>query len=155
MPAYRRARHIGIYLAADGECSLQEFIHRTRNSDKYFYAPVIEGESLRFAQLDSNSTLKPNRFGIPEPREGRYIDSRSLNLVLTPLVAFDDLGSRLGMGGGFYDREFQFLQHRTNWLRPKLIGIGFELQHVRRIESSPWDVRLWSAVTENRSYNFS
>jgi len=148
MESFRRADHISIYLAIDGECSLQKFMAYATRSNKRFYAPVVRDESLRFALLNPDATMRLNRFGIPEPRDSSYIDARSLDLVLTPLVAFDDRGYRLGMGGGYYDQCFKFLKQRTRWFKPKLIGVGFELQHIPSIDNEPWDVRLWSAITE-------
>lgn len=148
MASFRRAHHVSIYFAIDGECSLQKFMVRATRSDKQFYAPVIRDENLCFALLRPGITMKLNRFGIPEPSDGPYINARSLDLVLTPLVAFDDRGCRLGMGGGYYDRSFHFLRQRATWLKPKLIGVGFELQHLSSIDMASWDVRLWSAVTE-------
>ena len=150
----QRAQHISVYLAVDGEISLEGFMKGAARRNKHLYAPVLRGDSLRFAALRSGITLTPNRFGILEPLGGRYIDPRSLDLVLTPLVAFDDRGVRLGMGGGFYDRCFQFLAAREKWWRPKLVGVGYEHQHVKNIDAEAWDVRLWCAVTESGSYYF-
>ena len=154
MTSFQRARHVSVYFAMDGEPSLEQFMNRAAARNKQLYAPVVQGKNIRFALLRRNETMKLNRFGIPEPSEGQYIDARSLDLVLTPLVAFDKQGGRLGMGGGYYDRRFQFLQPRRTWLKPKLIGVGFELQHMLRISAESWDVRLWCAVTEKNSYYF-
>jgi len=150
----QRAQHIGIYLAVDQEISLEVFMKGAARRNKHLYAPVLRGDSLRFAALRSGMTLTPNRFGILEPSGESYIDARSLDLVLTPLVAFDDRGVRLGMGGGFYDRCFEFLAAREKWWKPKLVGVGYEHQHVKDIDAEAWDVRLWCAVTESDSYYF-
>ena len=143
-----------LYFAIDGELSLEAFIAGAERRNKQLYAPVLRGDNLRFAALRPGVTLKPNRFGILEPPGGPYIDVRSLDLVLTPVVAFDDRGTRLGMGGGFYDRCFQFLRSRSAWRKPKLIGVGYECQHLSNIDAEAWDVRLWCAVTEADTYYF-
>ena len=82
------------------------------------------------------------------------MDPRSLDLVLTPLVAFDSRGTRIGVGRGYYDRAFRFLRHRGAWRRPKLLGVAYELQHVPKLENPGWDMPLWGAVTEARMRRF-
>jgi 5-formyltetrahydrofolate cyclo-ligase len=80
------------------------------------------------------------------------IDPRWLDLVLVPLVGFDQRGHRLGMGAGLYDRHFEFLRHRRAWRRPRLIGIAFEAQKVARLAEAAHDVRLDGVVTERSVY---
>jgi len=72
----------------------------------------------------------------------------ALDIALVPLVAFDDYGRRLGMGGGYYDRTFAYLRHREHWRRPKLIGVAFEFQRVAELPAQPWDVPLDGIITE-------
>ena len=74
--------------------------------------------------------------------------------MLTPLVAFDDHGVRVGVGRGYYDRCFRFLRHRAHWRRPKLLGVAYELQRVPPLVPSSWDVPLWGVVTEARRAAF-
>jgi len=150
----RRARHVGIYFAVGGEVSLQPFIDGAACRNKQLYAPILRTSGLRFALLQRDTVLLPNRFGIPEPREGPFIDPRSLDVVLTPLVAFDESGNRLGMGAGYYDRCFHFLRARTAWRHPKLIGVAYEIQRIPHIEPAAWDVMLWGAITEVTTYRF-
>jgi 5-formyltetrahydrofolate cyclo-ligase len=109
---------------------------------------------MTFAELDHGARLGTNFFGISEPDAAKRIDPRRLDLVLTPLVAFDDRGVRIGVGRGYYDRCFRFLHARGAWHRPKLLGVAYELQHVRAIAPEPWDVPLWGAVTEVRVRRF-
>jgi 5-formyltetrahydrofolate cyclo-ligase len=115
---------------------------------------VLEGMEMHFAALPGGGALTRNFFGILEPPRDRRADARTLDLVLTPLVAFDSRGGRLGVGRGYYDRCFAFLRHRRSWVRPKLVGVGYSFQEIPPIELEPWDVRLWGAVTERGARRF-
>ncbi len=154
LPEYRRARRIALYLAFDGEPSLGPLVEAARRQRKRLYVPVLRGMTMTFAELERGATLAPNFFGIMEPKVGEKIDARELDLVLTPLVAFDDRGVRIGVGRGYYDRAFKFLRHRSHWRRPKLLGVAYELQRVASLTPSSWDVPLWGAVTEAGARRF-
>ena len=124
---------------------------------KACYLPVITpGKSLWFAPYEDGDPLAPNRFGIPEPaRAGiKLVSARVLDLILTPLVAFDDQGHRLGMGSGFYDRTLSFLRHRRVWRKPRLLGVAHELQHLSALQAAPWDVPLDGVATDESLYLF-
>ena len=149
-----RARRMAVYLSADGELDLESFIADAQSRPTLTFAPVIKGDQLRFAPLRRDTGLRTGRFGIPEPAARAYIDPRRLDVVLTPLVAFDDKGTRMGRGAGYYDRHFRFLATRSRWVKPKLIGIGYEFQRVRKLERRAWDIPLWAAVTERGIYYF-
>ena len=148
LPEFHRARHVAVFLSFDGEPSLASLLEAARLRGKRLYAPVLVGMRMTFRELVSSGALKTNFFGILEPELGAAIDARELDLVLTPLVAFDDRGVRIGVGRGYYDRCFRFLRGRTRWRRPKLIGVAYELQHVAKLRAHAWDVPLYGAVTE-------
>ena len=103
-----------------------------------------------------STPMAPNRFGIPEPDlpAASRCPVLALDLVLVPLVAFDEAGNRLGMGGGFYDRTFRYLRHRTCWRRPHLVGIAYDAQRVPAIDARRWDVPLDAVVTETALHRF-
>ena len=147
MRAYQRARKIAVYVGIDGEVDLSAISAHARSSNKSIFAPVLAQNGLRFVETGTRRGFRRNRFGIPEPGGGRRIDPRELDVVLTPLVAFDNRGYRLGMGKGYYDRCFGFLRRRTRWRKPKLIGIGFDFQKIEKLVPRYWDVPLWGAVT--------
>lgn len=148
------ARHIACYLPNDGELDLTYLISQAWTMGKSVYLPVLSlhhRNHLHFLSYKPNDELVTNRFGIPEPvmRPHNMIDIRRLDLVLMPLVGFDSTGSRLGMGGGFYDRSFAFLRRRQKWRKPNLIGAAFDCQKVEQIDGQSWDVPLSGVMTES------
>ena len=154
LPPLWRARSVAVYLAADGEADPAPVATCALARGQRVYAPVLLGKTLRFARLTYDTPLRENRFGILEPATADFVDPRHLDVVIAPLVAFDDSGTRIGMGGGFYDRCFRFLKERTHWLRPRLIGLAFEFQRLQTVSRSAWDIPLWAAVTERGTYHF-
>jgi 5-formyltetrahydrofolate cyclo-ligase len=130
-PLILRSQRIAAYLASDGEIDPLPLLEYLWSSGKQIYLPVLvpfSRQKLWFADFNRNDMLERNRFGIPEPVKRRLIKPCALDLVLTPLVAFDPAGHRIGMGGGFYDRTFAFLQQRQHWRKPRMVGLAYELQ---------------------------
>jgi 5-formyltetrahydrofolate cyclo-ligase len=122
------------------------------------YLPVLVGlheRRLWFSAYTPGDALVCNRYGIPEPARvhGRRIKTTALDLVLMPLVAFDATGHRLGMGGGYYDQCFGFLNRRTCWRKPRLVGLAYEFQQLPFIKPEPWDVALDAIATERHVYH--
>ena len=71
-----------------------------------------------------------------------------VDLVIVPLVAFDENGNRIGHGGGYYDR---FLK---KYPRAKKIGLAYELQKIDEVPAEPHDVPLDAVITEAQVYQF-
>ena len=148
-PTFQRAKCVATYLPAEDEVNSWPLIERAWRMKKRVFAPIVKkNRHLHFCELGPNSRLSMNQFGLREPREGCRIDSRRLDLVIVPLVAFDDGCNRIGMGGGYYDRTFSFLRARQSFRKPKLIGVAFERQRVEHIPASPWDIPLFQVITE-------
>jgi len=127
-----------------------------RGNARQVFLPVLHGSGLWFFPYKDNTPLEPNRYGILEPRLSARArcPARELDIVLMPLVAFDPSGNRLGMGGGYYDRTFAYLDARAIWKRPLLIGIAYEFQRVASLPSQTWDVPLDGVATEKQLYHF-
>jgi len=152
-----RCKRIAAYFAFDGEIDCNYIIDKAWQKSRQVYLPVIQNGSLAFAQYRANSPLATNQFGIPEPvcSAKQLLKPSEMDIVLTPLVAFDDNGNRIGMGAGFYDRSFSFLRYRRRWAHPRLIGLAHEFQRTVKIKASSWDIPLHGAVTDVSSYLFA
>lgn len=157
---FRRARHIAMYLPNDGEIDPRLLLEEARRRGKATYLPVLNPwprTRMAFQRVRAGERLRSNRFGIAEPARlpKRQRKPWALDLILLPLVGFDEYGGRLGMGGGFYDRSLAFLQRRKGIHKPRLIGLAHDCQKVDRLAQASWDVPLQACVTGSGWYGTS
>ncbi|MBP5073505.1 5-formyltetrahydrofolate cyclo-ligase [Pseudomonas chlororaphis] len=156
-PLFRRAKHISLYLPMDGEIDPRPLLRAAQRRGKATYLPVLNAwpqTKMVFQRVRPGEKLRPNRFRIPEPRVSlaRQRKVWALDLVLLPLVGFDEAGGRLGMGGGFYDRSLAYLARRKSWRKPTLLGLAHECQKVAKLDQASWDVPLQATVTDKKWY---
>jgi 5-formyltetrahydrofolate cyclo-ligase len=156
-PLFYRSKHIAFYLANNNELDPAPLLQLAWRQQKTCYLPVLHPLALNrlwFMPYFEGDKLFPNRYGVLEPLidAKRLFPAWALQLVLTPLVAFDNRGHRLGMGGGFYDRTFAFLKHFRHRSHPYLVGLAYEFQKVNHLNPKPWDVPLHGVVTESEIY---
>jgi 5-formyltetrahydrofolate cyclo-ligase len=150
---------VACYLANDGEIDTWPLIETLWSLNKQVYLPVVSHlpwTPLWFAPFTPGSDMKYNKFGIPEPltHARKRVTASQLDLVLMPVVAFDNSGNRLGMGQGYYDRSLKSLRHRKYWRRPVLAGVAHDFQCLDSISHEPWDIPLRYALTDNRFFRF-
>lgn len=152
---FLRNKRIAVYLSNDGELNPQFICRAIWKQRKACYLPMVHGPALNrmwFASYRAKTKLKLNRYGIPEPVTSirKMIKGSSLDLVLVPLVAFDSQGNRLGMGGGYYDRTFNYLLRRKLWRKPVLVGFAYDFQEIASLPADTWDIPLQYIATESR-----
>lgn len=156
-PVFLRARTIAAYWSADGELDPTPLLALAHARHKDCHLPVLRPhprKKLWFVRFRPGDPLRPNVYGIPEPRlrHRKIRQPWALDLLLMPLVGFDPAGNRLGMGGGYYDRTLAYLRQRRHWRRPTLIGIAHECQKVDALQANAWDIPLDMVVTEEKVY---
>jgi 5-formyltetrahydrofolate cyclo-ligase len=150
-PPVVMAHTVALFLSFDGELDTQPLIEQLWRAGKKVYLPVLHPFSegnLLFLHYHPHSELVVNRLKITEPK----LDVRDvlplsqLDVLITPLVAFDEQGQRLGMGGGFYDRTLQ------NWQQYGLQPVGYahDCQGVEALPVEKWDVPLPAVVTPSK-----
>ncbi|OAI49147.1 hypothetical protein AYO45_03320 [Gammaproteobacteria bacterium SCGC AG-212-F23] len=145
---FQKSQSIACYLPREEEFNSMPMIQAIWRSGKKCYLPVLlPDRSLVFASYKINDALVPNRYNILEPENTERIPAQQLDLVLMPLVAFDENGGRLGMGGGYYDRTFAFTKKAVS-TKPFLMGVAYALQQVDMLPQDEWDVVLDGIITE-------
>ncbi|MBT8102805.1 MAG: 5-formyltetrahydrofolate cyclo-ligase [Gammaproteobacteria bacterium] len=143
------AKALACYLPMADEVDTREIIERAWRANKRIFVPVLRARGkMLFREIQSETTLARTSYGLWEPISGDFINPRDLDLVITPIVAFDCENNRIGMGGGYFDRCFSFLRHRRHWFRPKLVGIAFMCQKVEKITPNAWDIPLYRVICD-------
>ena len=147
------AQTVAVFLSFDGELDTRPLIDQLWRAGKRVYLPVLHPFSpgnLLFLHYHPSSDLVVNRLKIREPK----LDVRDvlplsrLDVLVTPLVAFDAAGQRLGMGGGFYDRTLQ------NWRQHRLQPVGYahDCQQVDALPTEQWDIPLPAVITPSKTW---
>jgi len=162
---YRSGIRVAGYLATEGEIPLQTCFEKLHVVGLETFVPMIRDGLLKFAPLTPQTTLRTGKYGIAIPvcEEADLLDALAIDIILTPLLAFDTSGNRLGMGGGYYDRTFEYLHPDTDKAKDAsveisnqlLIGVAHEFQKTDHIPIESWDVPLHKAVTDHGIYEFS
>jgi 5-formyltetrahydrofolate cyclo-ligase len=155
---FLRSHRIALYFANRAEVDTSALIRAALSRGKTCFLPIlhpIKSNQMLFGEYHEGDVLTKNAYGILEPNlaEVKPTPAWSLDLVITPLVAFDKQGNRLGMGGGFYDRTFSFKIGRQK-TKPTLLGLAYTFQQCDCLPAAPWDVPLDLVVTEEEIYPF-
>lgn len=146
-PCFKRWQHIGGYLAHQTELQLDSFIQYCWQQEKYVYAPKIGAkESLQFSLYSPQADLIKNQFGILEPSSPTVYPVQELDVLIVPGVVFDKSGNRVGMGKGYYDRLLEY-KTMTPYIKPYLIGIGYDFQLIDSLQPETWDIPMNEVIT--------
>lgn len=119
------------------------------------YLPYVreKKQPLQWLAYRPETVLAPDCCKISAPCYdiSRCLKTTALDVVITPLVAWDKYGTRLGMGGGFYDRTFQ---GKMPGIAPWLIGMAYPCQYLDKLERQLWDIPLDAVAVAHTIFNY-
>jgi len=145
----RAGHRIGLYLATTEEIDTAPLIALARQRGCRIALPrVVDLRRDRMRFFDLGSNVRRGAYGLMEPQGGVPRPAQEMDVVFMPLVGFDALGNRIGMGRGFYDRHFAFRHRLQHYRRPRLVGLGYSVQQVATLPHQPHDVPVDAIVTE-------
>ena len=136
-------RNIGGYFTSNFEIDDLKILEIMEKKNFNISLPVIKkNNQMDFFKWSNNDPLKINKFGIPEP-----ISSIKFypDILLVPLVGYDNDLNRLGYGGGFYDRYIKKIETIKKVIK---IGLAFSCQKINNMPLSKYDKKLDFIVTE-------
>jgi 5-formyltetrahydrofolate cyclo-ligase len=132
------------YFAMDGEVSVTHLLSDLEAAGLRTCLPKVVDKSgpLAFCGWKPGDKLTDGPFGTQEPLSGSTVQPQ---LLIVPLVGFNRQGTRLGFGGGFYDRTIAEL--RSNGA-PLCVGVAFHCQERHDLPLEPHDQRLDMILTD-------
>lgn len=175
LPHLAQAQKVALYLANDGELDPQLLINWYWARGHQVYLPVLHpfcAGYLLFLRYQPHTIMQVNDLGITEPKLDirLLVPKDELDIIFTPLVAFDVQGHRLGMGGGFYDRTLSSLLNAGSGSelnstftsaskaapikQPSVVGLAHDCQQVAALPVASWDVPLSELITPSQHFRW-
>lgn len=136
---------VGFYWPIRGEPDMRAFVRSLLEKGFEAALPVVveRNAPLEFYRWTVETKLtRQEVWGIPIPAVRDVVVP---DVLLVPLVGFDEAAYRLGYGGGYYDRTLAKLARK-----PFAIGLGYELARLETIYPQPHDIPMDVIVTESR-----
>ncbi len=150
MKELKSVKLIASYIPIKTEISVEQLNDYLISIGKKICLPVIfnNNKYLIFRSYDKKTFLKKGKFGIPEPDESK--EEIVPELILTPCLAFDHLGYRLGYGGGFYDRTFIRLRRLGHPFVS--VAVAYDGQKIENVIKDHNDQKIDYILTEKNLY---
>jgi len=98
---------------------------------------------------ENKDQIKISPFGIPEPTYGVEVDVSQIDIIIVPLLAFNDKGYRVGYGKGFYDNYLRRCSKKCVFIGVNHFNEMHEIEDIRA-----QDIPLHFMVTPEKIYTF-
>tara|TARA_B100001179_G_scaffold9161_1_gene6085 strand:+ start:851 stop:1426 length:576 start_codon:yes stop_codon:yes gene_type:complete len=147
---FKNYKIIASFISFKSEISTQFLNEFLLNNGKILCLPIIKNnsETLNFIEYNLKTKLVSGKFGIMQPSD--LSKEFFPEIILTPCLAFDENGFRLGYGGGYYDKTFSYLKK----IRHKFISIAvaFDDQKIDELVHDKYDQKIDYILTEKKLY---
>lgn len=142
---YKKAKSVFVFISYRSEVDTRGIIEDILADGKKLLVPLVKGSEMIAVEVKGIDDLEPNKMGILEPKSGDEVTD--VDLTITPGLAFDKRGYRLGYGGGYYDKFFA----KVDTIR---MGIGYSDQYVESLVHEDYDKALEYLLTEEGLIEF-
>lgn len=148
-----RILHLFLSITEKGEIDTSFIINKLRQDFRYIKLIVprvdFERDFLEHLELGDKTELAKNYWGIIEPVGDELIDEKEFDLVLVPMLCFDERGFRVGYGKGYYDKFLSLC--REDCLK---IGLSFFEPSEEIEDIQDFDVKLDFCITPEKVFEF-
>ena len=136
-------KNLGGYYPSNFEIDDLEILELLEKKKYRISLPIIKkNKQMDFFEWSNNDPLRINKYGIPEPITSKIFYP---DILLIPLVGYDNHLNRLGYGGGFYDRYIEKIEKIKKVIK---IGLAFSYQKLKKVPIDQYDKKLDFIITE-------
>ncbi len=150
LPEYVNAETVCLYMAIAGEVRLDAIMEDCWLQGKQVLIPAYRKEhnDYGFKVANADTKMAPGLWDVPEPDTSEWsIIGSAKTCIAVPGIAFDDNGTRIGHGKGYYDRLLAFTKDKTDCTK---VGICFDFQRIDNLPSEEWDIEMNIILSESR-----
>lgn len=143
-----RGDNIFVYISFRSEVDTKLLIIKMLRDRKNIFVPKISDKTndMEAIRITSLNELEENRFGTLEPvTYDNAVDPKIIDVILMPGIAFDNEGSRIGFGKGYYDKYIKRARRDV-----KKVGLAYDLQIVDKIDKDDYDESVDYIITEKK-----
>jgi len=143
LPEAARVRRVLTFLSFGSEVSTAPVLTAFRDRGAAIAVPVLRDGRMEAVEFPDGAALVPSSYGAMEPADRIGVPAESVDLVVTPGLAFDASGRRVGYGGGYFDAFLPRIRSDST-----SVGVCFAEQLVAEVPAGPDDVRVDVVVTD-------
>jgi 5-formyltetrahydrofolate cyclo-ligase len=145
LPEFKKSEIILFYVSIRGEVKTESLISEALEQGKRVLVPFVDlgKDEMMISEIRDLDELEPGAFGIPEPKHPKEFPLKKIDLVVTPGIAFDRNGNRVGFGTGFYDKFLVKLRDNVPF-----IALAYDFQILKEIPAGKRDIKIHKIVTE-------
>ncbi len=140
-PKISQSTIIACYVSLMDEVNTHELITELLKTHRVC-VPKVHGDTMDFYEIFSLNDLKEGSFHVLEPTTDLLINIKDIDIMIVPMLAYDNNLYRVGYGKGYYDRYFArgFYGYK--------LGLAYSFQHVESIDHDQYDIALDEIITE-------
>ena len=146
LPAIQDAQTVLVFYSFGSEVPTRGIIERFLVEGRRVLLPYMAGQEMNVAEVRQEDDLEATSYGPKEPSHRVAVDPVEVDVVITPGMAFDRSGHRVGYGGGNYDRYLGRLGPSAT-----RVGIAFHLQVLPEVPHGPDDQPVDIVVTDQET----
>jgi 5-formyltetrahydrofolate cyclo-ligase len=142
---FQKATRIAAFCSTGTEIDTTPLLSGILKSGKELYLPKTDQTKtlMEFHSVSNFKKLIPGPFDILEPPDGKTIAPKQIDLILVPGLAFDNRGSRLGYGHGYYDRYLKLIDPKCF-----ILGVAYSFQIIDKTPKTNHDIPVHAVLTE-------